>query len=307
MLTLPIPVLLALTLAAAVTFYISNSLFAKKISKTDSDYYIYLMIEGIVCAVVAVASSGGIGKISLYSILFGVLFGITVIAQLLLNLKALAIGPFSYTSVLISLSTVIPTLSGLFWNETISGMQVIGIVLMVACILLSVDRQQTDDAKKVTKKWLVCCLTSAVLNGAVGVMQKIHQSSPHKEESPVFLCSTMITLSLVALVMLIINRQKHKGTDKAAISFKFKKISHVAIPICSGISLGLCHVINLFLSGKLDAAVLFPVVNICPLVLTTVAATILFKERLSKLRWVGLAIGILSTLFVSGVVSSLIG
>lgn len=305
MLSLSATVLLVISLTAAVTFYISNSLFAKKISKTSADYYVYMIIQGVVCAAVAVASSGGIRGVSLYSVVFGVVFGITVAVQLLLNLKALAIGPFSYTSVLVSLSTVIPTLSGLFWGEKIDAMQIIGILLMVVCIILSTDRNADDSGKKITAKWLVCCLGSSVTNGLMGVMQKMHQTSIHKDESAVFLCVTMVTLALFACVTLLLVKINNKKSDDSKIYLKFKPL-HILIPVLAGVALGLCHVINLNLSGRLDAAVLFPIVNICPLVLTTVAATVLFNERLSKLRWMGIAIGILSTLFVSGVMSSVI-
>ncbi len=306
MLSLSATVLLVISLASAVTFYISNSLFAKKISKTDADYYVYMIIQGAVCAVVAVVSSGGIGGTSMYSVVFGVIFGVTVAVQLLLNLKALAIGPFSYTSVLVSLSTVIPTLSGLFWGEKIDLMQITGIILMVICIILSTDRNADDGSKKITARWLVCCLGSSVTNGLMGVMQKMHQTSAHKNESAVFLCVTMITLAAFALVTLLLTKVRNKNSENSKICMKLK-LSHILIPVLAGVSLGLCHVINLNLSGRLEAAVLFPIVNICPLVLTTVAATVLFKERLSKLRWLGIAIGILSTLFVSGVMGSVIG
>lgn len=301
MLSLPAFILLAISLIAAVFFYITNSLFAKKISQTNADYYVYMIIQGIVCAAVAVVSAGGLGEFSIYSVIFGIIFGIAVAAQLLLNLKALAIGPFSYTSVLVSLSTVIPTLSGLFWGETIDFMQIMGIFLMVVCILLSTERN-TDD-KKITVKWLLCCLSSSVLNGLLGVIQKMHQSSVHKGESSAFLFVTMLTLSLFAFFALVIIK-KGKLPD-SVVTMRFKP-SHLIIPVMAGVSLGLCHVINLNLSGRLEAAVLFPIVNICPLVLTTIAATMLFKERLSKLRWVGIAVGIISTLFVSGVVSSIL-
>lgn len=302
MLSLSAPVLLAISLTAAVTFYITNSIFAKKISKTNADYYVYMIIQGIVCAAVAVISSGGFGNTSTYSVIFGIIFGSAVAAQLLLNLKALAIGPFSYTSVLVSLSTVIPTLSGLFWGETIDFMQMIGILLMVVCIIFSAERN--GENKKITAKWLFCCLSSAVLNGLLGVIQKLHQSSSHKEESAVFLFVTMLTLSLFSFFALVVTKRS-KSTD-SVVTMRFKPL-HVIIPVAAGVSLGLCHVINLNLSGRLEAAVLFPIVNICPLVLTTIAATILFKERLSKLRWVGIVIGILSTLFVSGVAGSILG
>ncbi len=304
MLLLPEPTLLALSITAAVAFYIVNSFFAKKISKTDPDYYIYLMVQGVVCAIIAVAASGGLGSISWYSIIFGVIFGVVTVCQLLFNLKALAIGPFSYTSVIVSLSTIIPTLSGLFWGEKIGTMQMIGIVLMVICILMSTDK--STENKKVTTKWLVFCLLASVFNGLMGIIQKMHQTSIHKDESPVFLCSTMITLAIFSAFMLVLKMKQNTGKPEGKITLRLKP-SHIIIPLLAGVSYALCHVINLNLSGRVPAAVLFPLINISPLVLTTVVATIMYKERLSTKRWIGIAIGILSTFFVSGVLSTLLG
>ena len=125
MLDLPYIYLLILSFVFCVIAYITNSLFAKKISSTGSDYYFFMMVQALVCGTTILIISGGISKVSSFSILFGVLFGAVCTFQTLTYLKALSIGPFSYTTVMVSLSTVIPTLSGLFWGETISVAQII--------------------------------------------------------------------------------------------------------------------------------------------------------------------------------------
>ena len=303
MFDLPITYLLIISFLFSVMSYIVNSLFAKKISSTGSDFYFFMAIQAVVCGITILILSGGIGIITSFSILFGILFGAVCTFQNLSYLRALAIGPFSYTTVIVSLSAVIPTLSGcIFWNEKISAGQIVGIVLMVICIALSPDNQQDTGAKKASFKWIVLSLVSAILNGAVGVLQKIHQTSEHKEELPVFLISAFVVMFTIAVCILIARKIKYKNSTESNISFKFK-LSHILILLGAGVSLGFAHVVNLFLSGKLPAAVLFPIINICPLVLTTAAATVIFRERLSTKRWIGLAVGILSTLFVGGVIA----
>ena len=48
----------------------------------------------------------------------------------------------------------------------------------------------------------------------------------------------------------------------------------------------------------MDSAVFFPVVNGGGLVLTTLAAVLIFKERLSVRRSLGVAFGIVSVIFL---------
>jgi len=48
----------------------------------------------------------------------------------------------------------------------------------------------------------------------------------------------------------------------------------------------------------MDSAVFFPIVNGGGLVLTTFAAVLLFKEKLSKKQWIGVVLGIASVVFL---------
>lgn len=303
MLSLSITFLLVISFAASVISYITNSLFSKRISATESDFNVFMIFQGIICGATILIISGGIGEASAFSVLLGILFGAVCAVQTLSYLKAIAIGPLSYSMVMVSLSTVIPTLSGIFWGETITAMQIVGIVLMIVCIALSPEKNKDAEEKKASMKWLALCMLSTVLNGAVGVLQKVHQTSgAHKDELPVFLICAFATSVLISAAILVVRKIKHKNEECTKISFRFK-LSHILITLGAGASLGFCHVVNLFLSGKLPAAVLFPIINICPMVLTSVAAMFLFNERLSVKRWIGIAIGILSTLFVGGVIT----
>lgn len=303
MLNLPVIYLLIISFVVTVISYTTNSLYAKKISSTKSDFYFFLVTQAIVGGITVLLISDKIETISAYSVLLGILFGTVCTMQNLTYLKALAIGPFSYTTVMVSLSTVIPTLSGcVFWNEAISAAQIIGIILMVICIALSPESTSDSDNKKASVKWILLALSSTVLNGAVGVLQKVHQSSSYKDELPVFLVSAFATMLIIAVCILVVRKIRYKNDPETKISVRFK-LSHILILLGEGIALGFAHVVNLFLSGKLPAAVLFPIINICPLVLTTIAATVMFRERLSAKRWIGLAIGIISTAFIGGIIS----
>lgn len=83
------------------------------------------------------------------------------IVQSLANLGALAIGPWSYTAVINSFSTVITAFSGyLFWDESISKTKIIGIVLMVICLSLATAKDK--DKKRASLKWLLFALVASL-------------------------------------------------------------------------------------------------------------------------------------------------
>ncbi|MBQ8898121.1 MAG: EamA family transporter [Clostridia bacterium] len=301
MLAWPLGVLLAISFVTCTVTNITKNWYSRKISTSTRGTWFFVLVQCLATAVLIFAINGGMGEFSWYSLFMGLIFGVVGTLQLITFMYAIAIGPFSYSSVISSMATLIPTLAGaIFWNEKISIFQWIGIVLMVVCIVFSTDKPKTRDDRKVGTKWLLIILTSTVLGGFIGILQKMHQTSVYKDQTSLFLVSSFLISAAIAGVMMVICRNKRQGdnvTPAAKTAWKW------LIPLISGLSFAFPHIINLYLSGVLEAAIMFPVVNLGPLVLTTVAAAVIFKEKLSVRQWIGICIGIVSTLFVSGVIS----
>ena len=301
---LTIPQLLIVSIIVSVTSNLSKAFFSKKVSASPIDVNIYNLIMAFFTGLTVLCINGGFGTFSVYSIVMGVIFGLICAFQLVTNMKALEIGPFSYTTVIISLSAIIPTLSGvLFFGEPpIDVFQYIGIALMIVCIIMSGSKKKDDEEKKISAKWLFLCFASAILNGGIGVFQKIHQASSHKEEIGVFLVSAFVVSSAYSVFNLVTMSKKPELLSQV----KFKpSVFSIGLPIFGGISYGACHVVNLYLSGVVDAVIFFPLVNLIPFAFSTIVATIAFKERLPIRKWIGIVIGVISTAFVTGIVSAL--
>jgi drug/metabolite transporter (DMT)-like permease len=112
----------------------------------------------------------------------------------------------SYTMVILYCSTVISAVSGaLFWNEQIQTAHVIGIVLMLVSFVLAVKKQPGE--KSVSLRWLLLSLGAFATTGGIGVMQKLHQSSVHREELGVFLVIAFIVSALFSFVFARSSRQ----------------------------------------------------------------------------------------------------
>ena len=240
---------------------------------------------------------GGLGEISWFSLFLGIAFGIATVMQAIMNLKALETGPMSYTSIFVSLASVIPALSGaMFFGEVLGISHIVGVVLMLISFVLAVDTQ--NDEKKMSMKWLSFCFIMFACTGCIGVIQKVHQSSVYKNELNAFLIVAFFSsfvFSVIQLGFVVYKNRRccyiEKNNGKPLI-----------IPLLSIILCGICtaanNKLNLYLSGVMDSAVFFPIVNGGGLILTTLFATIVFKERLSKKQWIGILVGIVSVVFL---------
>ncbi len=306
LLYIPIYILLGVSLLFSVGSNITNKFYNRSAGGDKQSIWFFNTFLSLACLVFVVLYSidpmaddpwAKLCDMSLPSIGMGLLFGVLALVQIFTFMYAIDIGPFSYTSVIVSLSTLISALSGLFWGEKIDGFQIFGMGIMVCSIIFSTDRSKKDQ-KKASVRWLVVSLISCVAHGSIGVMQKAHQTSAYRAESTVFLVAAFAFMTLVSLVAWQVQRHKAKEVRFAPCP------KHYILAALAGALLAVPHVANLYLAGKMPSAIFFPICNTGSLVITLIVATIVFKEKLSKCQWLGIVLGVLSGLFVSGTVSA---
>ena len=174
---------LILTMISSVT---QNCLFnkvSKKDLKTSNHIYYFNTFISLVCiAIFGVLLLNG--KMSVFTVLMGVIFGIMTAMRNVYNMQALANGPMNITLLITTASTIIPTLSGVFFGERFSILKLITVFFLIGFIYMSLE---SDGESKVNKKWILFAMLTFFTQGFVGVLQKIHQFSVHKEEVSGFL------------------------------------------------------------------------------------------------------------------------
>ena len=258
--------------------------------------FLYNLVTGIVTAVILLLW-GGLGTVSLFTALLGVVFGLVTNLQMLALFKGYEIGPMSYTSLIISCSTVISALSGaIFWDEKLTWAHIVGLILMLASFALAVEKKEGE--KSASAKWFLYCIFGFLGCGAIGIMQKVHQSSEYKGELNAFLIIAFATSFVFSTVYLLFVWGKKHGEG-----LEFRKPDRTqwmlfCLMLVSGGCVAVNNKLNLYLSGVMDSAVFFPIVNGGGLVLITVAAVLIFRERLSRKQWIGVVFGMLSVLFL---------
>ena len=300
MYSLPIPLLFAMTIVACCVRSVFSGCYSKKVSADNYHTWLFGLIQSIFCLASIIGIflvSGGLGSFSPLSIGLGILIGAADILSLVTMLKAMSVGPFSYTVIITSLGSVIPTLSGYFFGEKVSLVQYVGVALMIACLLLSPENSNGGAEKKASAKWLTLSIDSALCCGTIGVVQKIHQTSPYCEERAAMLVGAFAFSLVFAAFTVMIEKKK-----LAAEAPKVERKILIGLPAIAGFVFAFQHSINLFLSGAMPAVIVFPLVNLLPMIASMTIGFIIFREKLTAKRWLGLACGIASSILVSGVI-----
>lgn len=303
MFSLPIPLLIVLSVIASALIGILRGKYAKSYPMSGVYLWRFNFYQNIFCflsILLIYLFSGTKFSFSVFSVLLGAALAVANILSLEGVLQAQACGSFAYTSVIVALSAIIPSMSGpVLFGEKVTVSQFAGIGLMIICIILS-PGNDGGERRAVNLKWLLFCTVAFVFSGAVGVVQKIHQNNAaHKAEMPALLLTCFFVSFALSGIRLITERRRMK---KSGESLNKLTLAVLLFPAVSGLCFAFPHTINLFLSGRLASVVFFPTINLCPMLLTMLYAVFGFKERLTAKQWAGIAVGILSTVFVSGII-----
>ena len=303
MFSLPIPLLIILSVIASALIGILRGKYAKSYPMSGVYLWRFNFYQNIFCflsILLIYLFSGTEFSFSVFSVLLGAALAVANILSLEGLLQAQACGSFAYTSVIVALSAITPSMSGpVLFGEKVTVSQFAGIGLMIICIILS-PGNDGGERRAVNLKWLLFCTVAFVFSGAVGVVQKIHQNNAaHKAEMPALLLTCFFVSFALSGIRLITERGRMK---KSGESLNKLTLAVLLFPAVSGLCFAFPHTINLFLSGRLASVVFFPTINLCPMLLTMLYAVFGFKERLTAKQWAGIAVGILSTVFVSGII-----
>ncbi len=269
-----------------LTMVAKNCIFntaGKKLLKRSGDIYRFNSCMYLLCAAAffALALFSGI---SLYTVGLGILFGLVTFLSNVFSLRALATGTMHITVLITTSSMMIPTVFGMILSrETPSIPKLLSMAALIGFIYLSSGK---DKKAPFQKRWLVYCAIAFVSQGAVGILQKIHQISPHKDELFAFLgCSFAMAFVLAMLL--------GRGGGRPAFTKK-----HYLLALACGGCIFTMNLINLKLSGVIPSQIFFPLVNGSSIVLSSLTSIFIYKEKITGRQVAGLVGGIACLLLI---------
>jgi len=267
--------------------------FSKQIAKNNADTYLFNAVLSV-GGVLFFMCTGNVYKVSAFSLYMAVIFAVvTIFAQVFLTL-AMGCGPMSFSILFTYLGTmIIPTIYGMvFLDQMPSVTQWIGFGLMLISVAASVDLKQKGQ-NAMTVKWLLLTLGGFIMWGLVGVCQQIHQSSEHAGELNGFLFYTFVIMTV--LLMGFFYLCKLRGETQ---NYMIRSKASIFV-LLSGVANGAINLINLFLAGRMPGVIFFPIVSGGVIILSGIAAIIVFKEWLQKKQVVGVVAGVLSVILLA--------
>ncbi len=291
---IPVYFLMLISLTGFLSGEMTKCEYSRNIADSHNGLFRFTGLVSLICSLLFWGMSCFGFGISLYTLLMALLFGLAVMGQITASAFAMKIGPWAYTAVMMSLSTIIPALSGVFiWGEDLTLNIVAGIILMSVCFIFSVNTDEEDkEKKKGNIKWLILSITASLCTGSIGILQKTHQTSAHKGELSEFLAIAFTLSALVSLAMMLITTPKKEKIKAEGKNF-FQKKAFLLI-FAAGIGTAINHLINLYLSGAMESGIFFPIMSGGELIFVTLASVLLFKEKLTVRQWIGLVCGIVA-------------
>lgn len=143
---MPVSLLLCLSLLAALIASIARKSYTNRNRAGALGVFSFNFATHLVITVIFLLW-GGFRLPSLFTLWLGLAFGLITSLQGVAFLAALGCGPMSYTTVIVSFSTLISALSGaLFFDERLSFLQGVGILLMLCSFILAA-KKETSGAK----------------------------------------------------------------------------------------------------------------------------------------------------------------
>ena len=219
------------------------------------------------------------------TVVFGLLYGVSLCISMWAGYKALCLGPMALTSMLVSFSVIIPLIWGLtVGNETLKALQYPAFALLfLAIILTNADKIKV---KKNTQNnyglWFLFVGITFVCNGLCSILQKQHQTLYPEAYSKEFMLFAMLLCSIVFSFIAL-----RKVSLKELKTVKGKRYG-----ILSGLANGTANFLTLVLAGLENASVLFPIISAGTILASLLCGRFLFKEKLKANHYVALAAGI---------------
>ena len=263
----------------------------KNDSKTDStaQYNLLLAISSFLCWMVMFCFDCEFkASILPYSIGFSLFYTLCNVAYI----KALKVGPASLTSLFASMALLGVTVWGfIFWDAPVETIGIIGIVLTAISIFLCLYEGKNAEEKSFSFKWLFWAAMSFLGNAGCTIVQRTQQMAYDGKYGSGLMMYALLFSVLINLALWL----KGDTSDGKRMLKKFG-----VFPLGAGMTnFGQNIFIILLASTTLSPGIIYPVVGVGVLMLTTLFTVVVLKEKLKLWQWFGLIVGMTAILLLS--------
>jgi drug/metabolite transporter (DMT)-like permease len=209
----------------------------------------------------------------------------------LATVYALQTGPVVLTSLILQLSLIGTTAWGFFfWNTPFTWLVAVGLGLIVVALWLCLYTKKEEE-NKISAKWLFWVSVMFVGNAACTIIQRTQQINyDYKYKN--FLMTVAMLFAVLFCLAVYLKSDKSDTKEIVKGSWQF--------PVAGGVLnavMNLC--VMLLAATSLSPSLIYPVLAIGSLSVTTVFSAFVFKEKMRWWQWVGVAVGAVAVALLS--------
>ena len=260
-----------------------------KEKKDASAFYSFLLLTSVFVAWGVMFLIDG--KVDWSVLPYALLFAIGFIAAMVMMVEALKHGPVVLTSLIMQLSLIGATVWGFFfWDTQFTILVGIGLVMVVFSLWLCLYTGQKD-SQKISVKWLIYAALTFIGNACCAIAQKTQQIV-FDGEYGVF--TMMLATAFSAVVAFIFYLKSDKRDSKSLLKNSWY------YPVFAGVLNALANLfVILMATTSLSPSLIYPVLSIGGLIVTTFFSVFIFKERMRWWQWVGVGVGAIAVAMLS--------
>ncbi len=222
-----------------------------------------------------------------YAIVMAVCYATASIAYV----YALKTGPVVLSALILQMSLVGTAVWGFFfWNSKLSWLVAIGLILIVFSLWLCLKKKKAE-TKKINVKWGIFIALTFLGNAGASVTQKTQQMAFDGKYGSFLMVIAMCLSFLFSLVLYL----RSDKTDSLAIL----KASWYYPVLAAVINYALNVCIILLATSPLSPSLVYPVIAIGSLSITTVFSKFVFKEEMHWWQWLGVGLGAIAVALLS--------
>ncbi len=227
--------------------------------------------------------------IALKTVICAIFYGVLLVCAQWLYTVALTMGKTGICATVYAFGFVIPTISGvMFWNEKITFLGILGILIVIPVLIISgAGKGQSNSST--SKSYIIPLFFAMLCSGGLGIVQKIHQESEVANQRNALILIAFLFSFSVSLIFFLVKKKSGKQITRKNVSF------------CAtvGVFFSCCNMLNTYLTGVLDTAIFFPLINIGSILSSLILGLIVYREKITKKDIIILALGFLAIILVN--------
>lgn len=218
---------------------------------------------------------------------YALAFGVAYSAGWVTTVLAVRYGLMSLSTLIVSCSLIFPTLYGVMTGEAVTAMKVTGMAMLLASIVLV--NLKFDKGSRFSIKWFLCVMTAFFCNGACAISQNMAKRALGDGCSHEFMIIALSAACVLLFGFALTTSRSVREDFRGCIGYS----------AANGAANAVINFLMLVLIGNIPNTVLYPTSSALNMIAAFLLGCIVYKERFSRLQYVGYALGVASIVLLN--------